>query len=426
LDKDTEKIVACRDGSPMVLGVGQNQLFLASDVAALLKHTDQVVFLEDGQGVVIKSKDFSVYDLESRSKLDAEIETIDWDEAQADKQDYPHYLIKEIFEQKEIIPQLVDLNQAALAELKPKLGQFEEIYLIGCGTAYHVSLLAKYYFAQQGLTTHAVQAHEFESFASYLGPSSMVIAVSQSGETADTIIASKLAQARGAHLVSLINAKGSTLSRLADTNLEVGAGPEIAVVSTKASTAQLINLYLLANSAGNMRQSQRKVEQFSQKLKTWLAPKLKEQLLNLAKGLMDEQHSYVIGKKVNYPAALEFALKIKETSYQHAEGFASSELKHGVISLISTDTPCFVLSDKATHMDVSSSAIEVKSRGGRIIGIGPNNSESYHQWIKIPEAGELTSIYAIIVGQLLGYMIGVGRGVDPDKPRNLAKSVTVK
>ncbi len=165
---------------------------------------------------------------------------------------------------------------------------------------------------------------------------------------------------------------------------------------------------------------------FSSKLTNWLSPRLEEQLLKLAKSIMDEQHAYVIGKRFNYPAALEFALKIKETSYLHAEGFASSELKHGVISLISTGTTCFVLDDDNSHMDVSSSAMEVKSRGGKIIGVGPLNSDSYHRWVKTPDAGDLTSIYNVIVGQLLGYLIGVGRGVDPDKPRNLAKSVTVK
>ncbi len=252
LGKDSEKIVACRDGLPLVLGVGQRQLFLASDVSALLTHTNQIVFLEDGQGVVINQDKFTVYDLDSGHKLDPKIETIDWDEEQADKQDYPHYLIKEIFEQKEIIPDLIDLNHEAMTELKPTLEQVDQIYLIGCGTAYHVALLAKYYFAQQGLVAHAIQAHEFESFDSYLGPETMVIAVSQSGETADTIIASKLAKKKKAHVVSLVNAKGSTLARLAETNLEVGAGPEIAVVSTKASTAQLINLYLLANMVGDL------------------------------------------------------------------------------------------------------------------------------------------------------------------------------
>ncbi len=426
LDQVSEKIGVCRDGSPLIIGIGNDQYYLASDASALLSHTKKVVYLEDQQGAVISKSGVKVYDLKTGKKVKLKTEILDWDADQADKKNYPHYLIKEIFEQQEIIPHLTELNQEVYPKLKQELAACSKILLLGCGTAYHVAKLGSYYFAKQGYEAHAIQAHEFKSFADWCDERTLVLAISQSGETADTLLASKLAQKKQAKLVSLVNAKGSTLERLADLNLKVGAGPEIAVVSTKASTAQLINLYLAASLEHDLPAAKTRVKDFAKSLQNWLTPSLEKRLRKIAKDILREGHSYVIGKKFNYPAALEFALKIKETSYQHAEGFAASELKHGVISLISKDTPCFVLSDQSTHTEVVSSGIEVKSRGGKIIGVGPDSDESYDEWIKVPEAGDLTSIFNIIVGQMLGYLLGVGRGVDPDKPRNLAKSVTVK
>ena len=425
IDQASEQIAVCRDGSPLIIGLGKDQYYLASDASALLAHTKQVIYLQDQQGAVISQDGVQVYDLDSGQKLEPEIETLDWDEEQVDKQDYPHYLIKEIFEQKQIIPDLLSLNNQVYPQFEQDLANSSKLLLIGCGTAYHVAKLAAYYFADQGCQAYAVQAHEFAAFKDWCDAKTLVLAVSQSGETADTLLASKAAKQKEAKLVSLVNAKGSTLARLADINLQVGAGPEIAVVSTKASTAQLINLFLAAN-VNDLSSARRQVKQFAKKLENWLTPKLQQELIKTAKKIMNEAHSYVIGKRYNYPAALEFALKIKETSYQHAEGFAASELKHGVISLISHGTPCFVLGDQLTKKEVVSSGIEVSSRGGMIIGVSPEPDESYDRWIKVPDGGELTSIYNIIVGQMLGYLIGVGRGVDPDKPRNLAKSVTVK
>ena len=265
-------------------------------------------------------------------------------------------------------------------------------------------------------------------FSKFVDKKTLVFAISQSGETADTLIAVKEAKKRGAEIVAVINARGSTLERLADTVLSVGAGPEIAVVSTKAFTSQLSTLYLLTTAIkDNYEKGKEKINDLSAVLKNFLNPVLIHQLIDTAKKLMNEEHMYLIGKYLNFPATLEFALKIKETSYIHAEPFAAGELKHGVITLIQKETPCFVLaSNDEIKEEVLSSAAEIKARGGLIIGIAPFESNEFDVLIKTPDLGNLTIFGNIIVGQLLGYYLGVGRGADPDKPRNLAKSVTVK
>jgi glucosamine--fructose-6-phosphate aminotransferase (isomerizing) len=228
--------------------------------------------------------------------------------------------------------------------------------------------------------------------------------------------------------VALINSRGSTLERLADTVLTVGAGPEIAVVSTKAFTSQLATLYLLSQACcGKYEEGKAKIKKLEKILAKWLNKNTQTKIIHCAKKLLDKEDVYIIGKYLNYACALEFSLKIKETSYIHSEAFASGELKHGVITLIQKGTPCFVIaSNDEIKQEVMSSASELKARGGVIIGISPLDNKLFDIHIQTPEAGDLTFFGNVIVGQLLGYYLGIGRGADPDKPRNLAKSVTVK
>ena len=282
--------------------------------------------------------------------------------------------------------------------------------------------------AAVGIESQAYGAYEFLPFARFCDNKTIVFAISQSGETADTLIGAKTAKAHGSYIVAIVNARGSTLERMADCVLPVGAGPEIAVVSTKAFTSQLATLYLLINAvAGKYQQAKKRIKYLGRILNQWLDNKLQNKIVDLARLLINQKHIYLVGKHLNYPAALEFALKIKETSYIHAEPFAAGELKHGVITLIQKETPCFVLSSNdEVKREVFSSAAELKARGGHIIGISPINSNEFDTIIKTPDVGDLTIFPNVIVGQLLGYCLGVGRGTDPDKPRNLAKSVTVK
>ncbi len=428
LDLISQTIIACRNGSPLVVGLGNNQYFLASDVPAFLKETNKVYFLNDGEAVVLSNIGAKLFDLETEKEKKLTPQILDWKLEDAEKGGFSHFLLKEIYEQFKTIPKTTSINEKEIKELADKINSGYKVVLTGCGTASYCALTAKYFFAEQGIDAQAVPAYEFMPFSKFINEKTLVFAISQSGETADTLIAVKEAKKRGAEIVAIINARGSTLERLSNTVLLVGSGPEIAVVSTKAFTSQLSTLYLLTKAVENKYEvGKEKIKNLSEILKKWLNPVLINQLIDTAKMLMDEEHMYLIGKHLNYPATLEFALKIKETSYIHAEPFAAGELKHGVITLIQKGTPCFVLaSNDEVKEEVLSSAAELKARGGLIIGVAPFESNEFDILIKTPDLEDLTIFINIIVGQLLGYYLGVGRGADPDKPRNLAKSVTVK
>ncbi|MEK7522619.1 MAG: glutamine--fructose-6-phosphate transaminase (isomerizing) [Patescibacteria group bacterium] len=428
LDFNSQTIIACRNGSPLVIGLGKEQYFLASDVPAFLKETNKVYFLNDGEAVVLNNKGVKLFDIDSEKEKILTPQILDWKLEDAEKSGFPHFLLKEIYEQLKTIPKTTSINEKEIKELAEKINSGYKVVLTGCGTASYCALATKYFFAQQGIDAQAIPSYEFMPFSKFIDKKTIVFAISQSGETADTLIAVKEAKKRGAEVVAVINARGSTLERLADTVLFVGAGPEIAVVSTKAFTSQLSTLYFLTMAVTNKyKEGKEKIINLSEVLTKWFNDQLTSQLIMLAKKLMDEEHIYLIGKHINYPATLEFALKIKETSYVHAEPFAAGELKHGVITLIQKGTPCFVLASNDEIKDeVLSSAAEIKARGGLIIGVAPFESNEFDILIKTPDLKELTIFANIIVGQLLGYYLGVGRGADPDKPRNLAKSVTVK
>lgn len=430
LDLKSETIIACRNGSPLVVGldIKNNQYFLGSDVPAFLKFTNNVHFLLDNEAVVMTKKGTKLFDLKSEKEIRMSLQTLDWQIEDAEKGGYPHFLIKEINEQKQTIAKTSVINKKELIKVASLIRNGSKVVLIGCGTASYCALAGKYFFASSGIESQIYGAYEFLPFAKFCDKKTVVIGISQSGETADTLIALQEAKKHGALIVAIVNARGSTMERMADVVIPVGAGPEIAVVSTKALTAQLAILYLLSktirNEYGN---AKNEIIALGKTLNTWLDKKLNDHLIKLAKSLYDKEHIYVIGKYLNYPAALEFGLKIKETAYIHAEPFTAGELKHGVITLIQKGTPCFVLasSDEAKQ-EVLSSAAELKARGGHIIGIAPFKSPEFDEVVNTPNLGELTIFGNIIVGQLLGYYLGIGRGTDPDKPRNLAKSVTVK
>lgn len=430
LDEETETIIACRNGSPLVVGIDDknNQYFLGSDVPAFLKSTNKVYFLEDGDGVIINKNGIELYKLSSGKKKKIVPQILDWNIEDAERGGYPHFLLKEIHEQEKTIAKTSQINEKEINTLAKMIKDGYKITLTGCGTAGYCALAAKYFFASVGIDSQVYTANEFLPFSRFTKNKSLFIAISQSGETADTLIAVRAAKKNGSKIVAIVNARGSTLERLADMVLLVGAGPEIAVISTKAFTSQLATLYLLVTAVTNrFKEGKEKIKNLGKTLNNFLSPFLVDRLLALAKSLLNEEHIYVIGKQLNFPAALEFALKIKETSYLHAEPFAAGELKHGVITLIQKGTPCFVLaSEDEAKQETLSSAAQLKARGGRIIGVAPFESPEFDEVIKTPDAGDLTIFPNIMVGQLLGYYLGIGRGADPDKPRNLAKSVTVK
>lgn len=429
LDLDNQVIIACRDGSPLVVGMGNNEYFLASDVTPFLKFTKKAVFIKDQEGVILSKNGVELFDIKTNKKKTLKIQIINWKSQDVQKKGYAHFLLKEIMEQKNTIPNAAKINKNKIENIAGKIKRGFKVILVGCGTAYYCALLGKYFFAKVGIQAEAYGAYEFLPYAKFCDKKTVLIAISQSGETADTLIAVKAAKEKGAKIAAIVNTLNSSLERLAYCVLPINAGPEIAVVSTKAFTAQLTILYLLANTTNNTYYlAQKQIKKIKGILNNWLKYEIQNKVMKLAKTIMQSQDIYIIGKHLNYPAALEFALKIKETSYIHSEAFASGELKHGVISLIQKGTPCIVLADNDSEIkrEILSSATEIKTRGGRIIGISPFCAQEFDDLIKTPDLGELTFVGNIIVGQLLGYYLGVGRGTDPDKPRNLAKSVTVK
>ena len=425
LDGKTGEVVVCRNGSPVVLGVAKETSYIASDATALLDKTNMVHFMEDNEAAYINKSYIELFSIDTEKAKKLVLQKIDWKAQAAEKGGYPHFALKEIIEQTTTIPHVLQQKNKTLKEVVELLQKGYKPVMIACGSASYCGLAAQYIFADLGIDSTNYGGYEYAPFAQLAHKKTLVFAISQSGETADTILAVKEAKKRGAKIVGIINAQGSTLERLADYLLPVEAGPEIAVVSTKGFTAQLATFFALHNLIKKSNS-----DMFIEDFCYWLnSEALHKTILDCAKHLLKTEHIYLIGKHINYPSALEFALKLKETSYIHAESFASGELKHGVISLIQPGTPCIVLTaHDAIYKEVISSAIELKSRGGFIIGVGPENNQAFDIHIKTPHSGGIlySIFYNVVVGQLLGYYGGVGRGADPDKPRNLAKSVTVK
>ncbi|GMR19037.1 MAG: glutamine--fructose-6-phosphate transaminase (isomerizing) [Patescibacteria group bacterium] len=429
-----EIIVAFRNGSPMVVGVGEKTHFLASDVPAFLPYTNRVVFLNDREGAVLSRSGVKIIDAGTGRSRPTRIEKIDWAAEEGEKGEYPHYLIKEISEQPQILARLSRYSEADLKEVAGMIKRSFGTYFTACGTAAHSGIAATYLFADlaQRHVNFAVGS-EFYFLESFLTPKSLLIAASQSGETMDTLEAVRAAKKRHSKVVALTNVRGSSLTRLADKTLMLNCGPEKAVLATKSYTAKLALFILLAScmggdsSAGGLERGRRLVSRAAKGVKEILDGPTEEKIKDLAKKLKDAEHLYAIGRGVNYATALEAALKIKEVSYIHAEGFAGGELKHGVIALIEKGTPCLVfVSDDRTKASVLSNAKEIKSRGGFIIGIAPSNNEVFDEWLKVPDAGAASPVVNVVPAQLLAYHLAVEKKLDPDKPRNLAKSVTVK
>lgn len=428
LDKNSNKIIGVRNGSPLILALGENEMFLASDPSAILEHTKDIIFLEDNEMIVMNSH-YEIFNIESGKKLEKEIETITWDIEQAKKGDYPHFMIKEIMEQKFTISQAIAQDKENVMKIAYMINNAFGTYAVGCGTAGKVCLSATYSFSDIAKKhINFTFGSEFPSYHNFIKEKSLLIAVSQSGETADTLEAIKVAQDVGAKVISIVNVMGSTIMRKSDAYVLVNAGPEKAVCSTKATTGQLAISILLAYASAN------KFEEGINILKNAcneIDKMLNRDFLNITKELAskikDWESMYVIGRGKNYPIALESAIKIQEVSYIHAEGFAGGELKHGPIALIGKGTPCIALvANDEVKEEILSNAMEIKARGGYIIGISPENNDIFDFHIKVPDVGDASPIVNLIPIQLLSYYLAIAKGLDPDMPRNLAKSVTVK
>ncbi|UCC91448.1 MAG: glutamine--fructose-6-phosphate transaminase (isomerizing) [Candidatus Aenigmatarchaeota archaeon] len=426
---DFNGMVAARTGSPLILGVGKDEYFIASDIPAFLNRTKDVMYLDDGEMVVLEGgKKPEFINIENGKPVEKRLIRIEWDAKHAEKGEYEHYMIKEIMEQKDTIIRAINQNDRDIKRVAKEINKAYGVFLTGCGPAGKVCHTGEYIFSNiAGKHVNYVVSSEFPNYRNFLMKKTLLITVSQSGETADVLEAVKAAKEKGVKVISLINVKGSSLDRVSDFTFLIKAGPEKAVASTKATTSQLAILYLLAYaSVGKLNEGKMLLLNTASEINDMLNPRYGERIRKLAEGLHKKRNIYIIGRSLNYPIALESAIKIMEVSYIHAQGFAGGELKHGPIALIEKNTPCIVLTGGSSDHDILSNAMEIKSRGGLIRGVGPKKYDVFDFWIKTPNVGFASPIVNIIPVQLLAYYLGVFKGCEIDTPRNLAKSVTVK
>ena len=426
IDKNTKKIFFGRRGSPLVLGIGANEYFVASDVPAFLEHTKNAIYLDDNEYGVIDDKP-TIYNLETNEKIEKKPKLIEWSLEQAKKGPYPHFMLKEILEQKFTVKKAAEQSPELIKKVTNLLSDAFGIFFVGCGTSYHACVSASYQFAHIAKKhVNVVLGSEFRNYEEFLTDKTVMVAVSQSGETADLLDAVRIAKSRGVKIISIVNVMVSTLTRLSDEVIMMNSGPEICVLSTKSYTSQLTILLLLAYSvAGKLEEGKKLIAKAASHVEE-LIDKNIEEIEELAWQTKDQKDYFLIGRDLAFPSALEGALKIKEVSYIHAEGFAGGELKHGTMALIEKGVPVITLSTNETRNLIISNAMEIKARGGYIIGIDSQPNDIFDFYIEVPDVGFANPILMIIPVQILAYYLAVARKCDPDKPRNLAKSVTVK
>lgn len=432
MKKDEPFVLAMRDGSPLVIGEGTGGnagYYLASDVPAFIDYTRKVYYPNDGEYVKVTGDTFITRDLKQQKKIDPTWRTIEWDKASATKEGYPHYMLKEILEQPLALDKAIRQDDAKLRAVASAIKSATQTFFIGCGTAAKMAKLGELYAAKiGGVLAFSFVGSEFATYEQFLGKKTVVLAVSQSGETADVLETLRAGKKRDAKIFSLLNVVGSSIDRMSLQSLFINAGPEIAVASTKAATAQIAVLILLAHAlSGKLAEGKHLMRSVVRDIKAWLTPDLTHELKKIAETLKDTNDIYIIGRGLNAPIAHEAAIKIQEVSYIHAEGFFGGELKHGPIALIQKGTPVLALvPNDETKRDMESNAHELKSRGAYVIGIAPENNKIFDEWIPVPDLGIASPLASLIPIQILAYHLAVLRGNDPDKPRNLAKSVTVK
>ena len=439
------ELICAKEHSPLVIGIGNGENFIASDVSALLKYTKDVYYLEDGDIATLKIGSVEIFDRDKKT-VSREKKHIEWSLEQATKCGYPHFMLKEIFEQPQVIKETfekrvhnkkIDFSDILTYE---EIKNINKIYIVACGTAYHAGLQGQFAFQKIAkLEVFTDVASEFRYSNPFIDEKTMVIFVSQSGETSDTLAALKEAKTKKALTVAITNVVGSTISREAHKVIYTMAGPEIAVASTKAYTTQITIFYLFSLYIGKLKGviSDEKYQEYLSDIEN--IPEKVQKVINnhekikfIAEYLKDKTNGFFIGRGLDYKIALEASLKMKEVSYIHTEAFASGELKHGTIALIENGTPVIVIATQKNLLDKSVSNIkEVKARGAYIITVGFENDESLKEvsdsFISLPLCDDLFSGFlSIIPLQLLSYYTSSLKGIDVDKPRNLAKSVTVE
>ena len=435
--KQPDVIVAGRMMSPLVLGVGDDEVFLASDSAAILEHTNKMIFLENGDFVKIENGNFELFDI-NKNKISREIQVIDWEVSEAEKGGHDHFMYKEILEQPEVIERTISGRLAGIESdipiSKEEAQKFEKIWIVACGTAYHAGLFGKDLFEKVlGVPVSVELASEFRYREPIVGKNDLGIVISQSGETMDTIAATELLKENDAHVLAFVNVVGSSLARMADSVLYLHVGPEIGVASTKAYLGMLIGQLLVAkhwDEENKLNISYDEINELPKLIQETL--NCEDQIKSLSKKISKKKDIYFIGRGLDYALAAEGALKLKEISYLHAEALAAGELKHGTLALIEDDTPVIVTASQNHLLDKTTSNVqEVIARGAYVISIGDNSSKKLedisNEYVTLPTTSEvLSTIISIIPLQFIAYHVANLNGESIDQPRNLAKSVTVE
>ena len=442
------KLFAARNESPLIIGLGKNENFIASDVPSILSYTNKIVYLEDKEIAVLTNDGFDVFDLNGKKKI-KKVHTIHWSKESSQKSGYKHFMLKEIYEQPRAIADTLNeriVNNSIIFEKEFALSddflkKIKRIVIVACGTSWHAALVGEFMFEELAkIPTEVEYASEFRYRHALLDKNALFIAISQSGETADTIAALKEAKKYGVKTLSICNVIGSSITRLSDGIIYTRAGPEIGVASTKAFTTQLAVLYLLTILLSKIRKTlnEKQIKDMIEgirKIPLQLQSVLDEddEILECAELYYNKLNSLYLGRGINFPIALEGALKLKEVSYIHAEGYPAAEMKHGPIALIDKNMPVVVIAphDIYTYKKVLGNIEEVKARGGIIIAIATVGDKEVKKRAKhviyIPKnLYTLSSILAIVPLQLLAYHIADKLGRDVDRPRSLAKSVTVE
>jgi len=440
--------LAKNGGSPIIVGQGDKEAFLASDIPAVLPHTRDIISLHDGDFAVLGEDGIQVVDINGRP-IDREFQVIQWDPVSAEKGGFDHFMQKEIFEQPRAITDTIgtrvneaeqDVDLDGIEFTRTELDELQGVTLVACGTSYYASLLGKYMIEQlAGIPVEVDLASEFRYRKPIVGPKRIVIPVSQSGETADTLAAVAEAKNQGARILAICNVRESTIARASGDVLYTQAGPEIGVASTKAFVTQAVALYLIALKMGIVRGLLSKDEIRSRLHDLMRLPRMVEGVLELDGEIQKVARRYFkakdflyLGRGIMFPIALEGALKLKEISYIHAEGYAAGEMKHGPIALIDENMPVVVIATKGElHDKLVSNLEQVRARDGQVIAIASTGdleiAEKANEVLQVDDLGEfLTSILVVVPLQLLAYHIATLKGTDVDQPRNLAKSVTVE
>lgn len=422
INNDFDNIYITKKGSPLILGINNDEKIIASDISAIISYTKDYIILEDNDIGIINRDNYKIYN--NNKLVNKEILTFDKNIDSISKDGYDHFMLKEIYEENELINNTLNhyFNNNLLSSL-PDISKYKSIYIVGCGSAYNAGLIGKYYIEKYlDIPVYVELASEFRYKKLFIKENDLVIAISQSGETADTIEAVKIAKERNAKVLGIINTYQSTIARLSDEVIYINAGIEVAVATTKAYSLQVLYLILLA-----LRNSNIVINNIDKEINTIYNYDYKKYI----KHLVNTEHIFFIGRGIDYYLSVEGCLKLKEISYIHAESYAAGELKHGTISLIDKGTPVIaIITDNDIAKKTISNIKEVKARGAHVIIVASDNinidKEIYDEIISIPYNKYLLPILSIISMQLLSYYVAKEKKCDIDKPRNLAKSVTVE